>query len=258
MSANISGEACSCQDEGIKASEIAEKLAVLGLKPDACASQGLALYLGMLCRWNRQINLVGPKKAEEIFADLFWDSFHLALFIQKLEHAPSALPPQPRCWDLGAGAGIPGIPLRLLWQKGEYALIEPRQKRALFLENVLARLNLPATRLFAQSAEEFFARKEAQPGADLILSRAFMPWKALLEFVETRLAEKGIVLIMASEPPEDALPQCWQVLESYKYTPGLQYMPNLGKGGNLRQRYFWVLSHERPGGCQALKDTAPK
>ena len=44
------------------------------------------------------------------------------------------LPESPETWDLGAGAGIPGIPLRLVWDSGTFTLVEVREKRVLFLE----------------------------------------------------------------------------------------------------------------------------
>lgn len=106
--------------------------------PDA-ALPGLAEYLQLLCRWNKAMNLVGAHHWRDAMQRLVADSFHLATFLDGLP-----LPEDPLCWDLGSGAGLPAIPLRMAWQRGTCWLVEAREKRALFLSTVLAREEPPA------------------------------------------------------------------------------------------------------------------
>ena len=94
----------------------------------------LAGYLGLLIQWNRVMNLVGTRAAEDTFFTLVVDSLHLGRFLREDVEYSAA----PCCWDLGSGAGLPGLPLRMIWQEGDYWMVEAREKRALFLSTVLA------------------------------------------------------------------------------------------------------------------------
>ncbi len=156
-------------------------------------AEKLSAYLNLLMRWNSVINLVGAKNWREALETLIIDSFYLAQFFRK-EIRPK-LPCSFEIWDLGAGAGLPGIPLRILWQDGEYWMVERREKRALFLSTVLTRLPLPGTYVFRGRAEVFMRNRKA----NLVVSRAFMPWKKLLGFVRGHLQNDGVVVFLSLE-----------------------------------------------------------
>ena len=186
-------------------------------------------YLDLLLTWNRAINLTGGRNRAEILNRLIPDSFHLAAFLEspELSQLP-ALAGAPRVWDLGAGAGLPGIPLRMVWDKGAYTLVEAREKRALFLANALAALDLPRTTAFRGTAEALFAREPL--GADIILSRAFMPWEKLLTFCEPGLAPGSLLIVFASEAC-GTLPAPWRLAAERDYCVGQS------------RRWFWALQH---------------
>ncbi|HDQ40421.1 MAG TPA: 16S rRNA (guanine(527)-N(7))-methyltransferase RsmG [Desulfonatronum sp.] len=129
---------------------------------------GLDRYLQMLLKWNKRVNLVGPGSWQTILADLVADSWQLADYLETLP-----LPEAPRTADLGAGAGLPGIPLRLFWTAGDYHLVEIRQKRSAFLLQAVSALGLQRTFVRLQRAEQALP---ALAPVELCLSRAFMPW----------------------------------------------------------------------------------
>ena len=184
----------------------------------------LAAYLSLLTRWNRVMNLAGAKTWREALV-LAADSFFLARFLEGLP-----LPAQPLTWDLGAGAGLPGIPLRMAWQAGEYHMVEAREKRAIFLHTAISQLALPRTLAARARAEDFFARMRAEKRpADCILSRAFMPWERLLPFVAGSLAPAGCVCIAATRPPPKGLPAGWTLAAEYAYEL------------DGARRFFWAL-----------------
>jgi 16S rRNA (guanine527-N7)-methyltransferase len=142
------------------------------------------------------MNLVGPATWPEILETLVQDSWHLADLLHTIEPRPG------QTLDLGAGAGLPGIPLRVFWQQGEYFLVEPRQKRALFMEQAAAHMKLPRTKVICARME---ALPPARREADLIVSRAFMPWQKLLGAVKSYLAPQGRVLVMSNETSADTV-----------------------------------------------------
>ncbi|WP_369694479.1 16S rRNA (guanine(527)-N(7))-methyltransferase RsmG [Mailhella massiliensis] len=174
----------------------------------------LAGYLSLLMQWNRKMNLVGARHWRDALEELVMDSFHLSRFLQ--EQVLPTLPPAPVAWDLGAGAGLPGIPLRILWQEGSYWMVESRDKRTIFLSTVLARCPLKNTRVFRGRAEQFMEGKKA----DLIVSRAFMPWKELLGFVRGHLTEGGSIVFLSKEELKAEEPMPWEEIASTAYAVG--------------------------------------
>lgn len=183
---------------------------------------GLALYINQLLRGSRAMNLVGKSGPAEILRDLICDSFHLAHFLEKLYPAGA----EPVIWEPGAGAGLPGVPLRMVWRTGDYTMIEIREKRALFLDNVLGRLKLPATRVFRGPLEKLHASTPNKP--DCILSRAFKPWPELVELCQPMLKPGGLLVILAHEPPPKETP--WKVAAASSYPSG------------AGSRWFWALA----------------
>jgi 16S rRNA (guanine527-N7)-methyltransferase len=183
---------------------------------------GISRYLRLLLKWNPRINLVGPSDWQTILADLVADSWHLGDFLQTLP-----LPDDPCTVDLGAGAGLPGIPLRLFWNAGDYHLVEIRQKRTAFLLQAVAALELRRTFVCPGRAEQALP---ALAPVDLCLSRAFMPWPNLLELVRPWLGYDGLLVVMAGQAPPDVLPPPWRLVAATDYLA-------VGK-----VRYFWALA----------------
>lgn len=173
-----------------------------GLPVPDQALRPLALYLTELIRWNSVMNLVGARDWREALVNLAGDSFHLAAFLADLP-----LPAAPLHWDLGSGAGLPGIPLRMVWERGDYWLVEAREKRALFLSRMLCCLHLPRTRVHRGRVEAFFGTQAR--GADCVISRAFMPPDTLLPLLAPHLTPDGLVILLCNRPPA-ALPPGWE------------------------------------------------
>ena len=221
--------ASSAHSQEIASADLAAACRALRCPVPEEALAPLGAYLSLLMRWNRVMNLTGAKTWREALI-LAADSFFLARFLEELP-----LPAQPLTWDLGAGAGLPGLPLRMVWQDGEYHMVEVREKRAIFLHTVLSRLALPRTLAVHERAEDFFARMFAlKRQADCMLSRAFMPWERLLPFVADSLGPDGCVCIAATRPPPDALPERWILAAEYAYElDGVR-------------RFFWALRKKPP------------
>lgn len=177
-------------NETLDAARVAAASARLGRVLTDDQAGMLAVYLGLLVKWNSRMNLVGPATWPEILETLIQDSWRLADLLQAIDPQPA------ETLDLGAGAGLPGIPLRVFWTAGDYWLVEPRQKRALFMEQAAAHMRLPRTRVLCARME---ALPPARRQAGLIVSRAFMPWKKLLAEVRGYLAPGGRVLVMSNE-----------------------------------------------------------
>ena len=77
--------------------------------------------------------------------------------------------------DVGSGAGLPGIPLALARPDLDIELLEPLQRRAIFLEEVVAALGLDRVRVVRGRAEDAVGAA----GVDVVTARAVAPLSRL-------------------------------------------------------------------------------
>jgi len=201
--------------------QVAEAAQELGRALDEAQAAALATYLGLLEKWNAKTNLVGPRTWRAMLAELVADSWHLADLLSGLD-----LPPDVVTLDFGAGAGIPGVPLRVFWQAGSYVLVEPRTKRVAFLRQCLAMMRLPRTEVFEGRAEAL--RREA----DICLSRAFQPWREFLGTAgrHARGGEPPLAVVFSNEAaPDGPVPHGYGLALARAY-------PSRGRTG-----YIWIF-----------------
>ncbi|WP_457571590.1 16S rRNA (guanine(527)-N(7))-methyltransferase RsmG [Desulfovulcanus sp.] len=202
--------------------ELHREVEQAGFSLEAEQINKLYSFLTLLIKWNKVINLVGLKNWVEIFRSLIVDSLYLKDFLLSLP-----LKKSPRTFDLGAGAGLPGIPLRIVWGAGEYYLIEVRNKRVVFMRNALSQLSLPKTSVLGMRVQE--VPEELLP-PDLIISRAFMPWPKLLPLARKLMPDHGVAVVMAnSAGPENEQLFPWRVMKISSYEV------------QKKKRYFWAL-----------------
>lgn len=221
----VSGVAPSASAPGSVLEKFFLSYTISGLGP--AQAHKLAQFVELLAKWNTRTNLVGPREPLAIAQNLIVDSLYLAEFLRKL-----SLPPAPEIWDLGSGAGIPGIPLHIINDAGNYHLVEVREKRVLFLRTALALLKLTRTQVFSGQAQTFMPmRAKAQKPASLIISRAFMPWQKLLPLSAPYLAPGGYLMVLSNDPPpiNFIFPGNWKLAQTLAYRV-LE-----------KERYFWAL-----------------
>lgn len=172
-------------------------------------SDRFSRYLDLLGLWNRSQNLTGLQGPAEIVRGLFEDSL---LFLPLLPDRPL------RVVDLGAGAGIPGIPLRIVDEGIDLTLVESRRKRVSFLRAVRRELGFERGMVIEEGRAEVLAREiTARDGVfDVALARAIGDLRKVVPMALSYLKPKGLFIMSA--PPPDRLAGlvgeshgCWQV-----------------------------------------------
>lgn len=181
-----------------------------GLGRDLTAGQAelLSGYLRLVDRFRSKVNLVGPSDWETVLGTLVADSWHVADFLSGPAGA-AVLPPtgQPvLCLDFGAGAGLPGLPLRAFFDRGDYVLLEAREKRAFFLNEAVARLGLSGLSVAEGRVEDTVPGIVANhPDAFVLcISRAFAPWPQFLALCRRLVRPPMAALTMTGEAPAEA------------------------------------------------------
>jgi 16S rRNA (guanine527-N7)-methyltransferase len=126
-----------------------------------------------------------------------------ALFLDSLLFL-RVLPPAVRSVaDLGSGAGLPGIPIKIVRPEIEVALVESRERRTSFLSAVVRELRLPGIRVLNERAEDLV--DEAGPRFGAVLMRCAGDPGRLLPLA-TRLVYPGGTVIAAGPPERQELP----------------------------------------------------
>ena len=142
---------------------------VLDVSRETCAR--LEMHVSLLRRWQERINLVAPNSLAQVWRRHVFDSGQLSLIRPKLA-AP--------WYDLGSGAGFPGLVLAILGL-GEVHLVESDQRKCVFLGE--------ARRLTGATATVLNRRIEAlsAPAAS-ITARALAPLPRLLQLAAPLIA----------------------------------------------------------------------
>jgi 16S rRNA (guanine527-N7)-methyltransferase len=121
------------------------------------------LYLSQLLAWNRTINLTSITDPYEVISKHFVDSL-TALSAFKF-------PFESTVFDVGSGAGFPGIPLKIAQSDLRLVLVEPSQKKCSFLHSIVGALKLEQVSIYPGELKQY-AAQEPRPLADVMLLRA--------------------------------------------------------------------------------------
>lgn len=150
-------------------------------------------YLDLFVQWNRVHRMTALDSPAAIVRDLFLDSL---LFFALLPSPPI------KVVDIGAGSGVPGLPLRLADPRIALTMIDSRRKRASFLLTTCRELGLADVAVREGRAEELVRAEPALAGAfDVVVTRAAGPISSLIPVAMQFLKDGGILLAAASPKP---------------------------------------------------------
>lgn len=136
-------------------------------------------YCRLLVEGNQRANLTGVREPESIMTRLFLDSLTLIAALPAPVQSESI---NVQAIDVGAGAGLPGIPLAIVRPNWTMVLVESIGKKARFLEETAAALELPGVKVQQARAEEIGLDKAWRDSADICTARAVASLDVLLEY----------------------------------------------------------------------------
>ena len=160
------------------------------MKQDPARDARLATYRDLLLRWNRTINLVSARTAEDV------DRRHVA---DSLQIVP-LLPEEGPIADLGSGGGLPGLVIAAGLPEREVHLVESDRRKAAFLIEAAAAMGLKRVKVHAQRIEE-----ATLPPLAAVTARALAPLAALLGLAAPLLAPGGICIFPKGRAAEEEL-----------------------------------------------------
>lgn len=145
----------------------------------------LIRYIELISQWNRTYNLTAIRDLDAMITRHLLDSLSISPFVVGK-----------RVLDVGTGAGLPGIPLAIIYPDKQFTLLDSNQKKTRFLQQVVYTLKLHNVKIVHHRIEEFSSEK-----FDIILSRAFSTLKDFIVMSKHLLHEQGAFLAMKGVYP---------------------------------------------------------
>lgn len=154
----------------------------LGIELDPAQTALFSRYLSLLQM--EKHNLTAITSPQEIVEKHFLDSLTVVSAV-KIE-------PEWPVLDVGSGAGFPGIPLKILLPGIRLVLLEPRAKRALFLETVVREMGLRGVTVECRRAEDYLHDPRVRERFLLVTARAVAHLSILAEYCLPALTPGGL------------------------------------------------------------------
>jgi 16S rRNA (guanine527-N7)-methyltransferase len=145
--------------------------------------------------------------------------------------------------DIGTGAGLPGVALKIACPSIELTLIDSTQKKALFLDHIVATLGLEGVSVVAGRAEELAHDAQYREHFDAVLARGVAKLASLAELTLPFCAVGGAFIAMKNWPPDaevDEAEGAFTILGGR-----LRQIVRIGLGG-LEDRSLVVIDKVRP------------
>lgn len=154
-------------------------------------------YFELLVEWNQKINLTAITEKEEVYLKHFYDS--IAPILQGLIENQEI-----KLLDIGAGAGFPSLPMKILYPQLDVTIIDALNKRINFLQLLAEELDLEGVHFYHGRAEDFAQDKSFRAQFDIVTARAVARMQVLSELTIPYLKVGGKLLALkASNAPEE-------------------------------------------------------
>ena len=161
------------------------------------ANEMFAKYSKMLLHYNEFMNLTAITEPEEVKEKHFLDSATLILSDKLLKGSTLI--------DIGAGAGFPSMPVKIIREDLNVTMLDSLNKRINFLNDVIAELELKNIKAVHQRAEDAGKNKEFREKFDIATARAVAGLAVLAEYALPFVKLGGYFVAMKGNAPEDEI-----------------------------------------------------
>lgn len=182
----------------MKPEEFYTALQVHGIELSDQQKEQFQRYFQLLVEWNEKMNLTAITEESEVYLKHFYDS--IAPILQG--HITNS---SFRLLDIGAGAGFPSLPMKILYPEIDVTIIDSLQKRIHFLTHLAEELGLVKVHFYHGRAEDFAQDKAFRSQFDLVTARAVARMQVLSELTIPYLKVHGRLIALKASQAEDEL-----------------------------------------------------
>ena len=163
---------------------LADSARAFGITLTPAQDDAFETYYRELVAWNARVNLTAITARDDVLVKHFLDS---------LSVAPQLRDGQ-RVIDLGAGAGFPGLPLKIVLPHLRLTLLEATGKKVAFLKHIITQLELRNTVAVQARAEDLAHHAAHRAQYDVAVARAVANLATLLEYALPFVRQGGIFI----------------------------------------------------------------
>jgi len=174
----------------------------LGISLSHDQQEKLGLFVQEVWAWQKKMNLVGVTTKERMIRELLLDSLVPLPYLPK---TGSLL-------DLGSGAGFPAIPLKICLPAVHFQLLEPMNRKAVFLRHIIRLLGLDRIEVTCARIEES-AETLTSHAYEAITARAVTSLRRTLEWCGPYLAKKGMLVSFQGSSWKKALEESGHIMK---------------------------------------------
>lgn len=167
-------------------------------------------YYELLMEWAERVSLTAVRDLDGVQRRHFLES---AALIPVLAEEGLSLRDR-SIIDIGSGAGIPGIPLKIIEPSLRLTLIEAKQRKSEFLQALLPELGLDDVAILTKRAEEAGRDPAQRDQYDFAVAKALAPLRTLLELTLPFVQMGGVVIAPKGREAEREAKEARDALET--------------------------------------------
>jgi 16S rRNA (guanine527-N7)-methyltransferase len=196
--------------------ELQRGISSLSLNCNEEMLSSLLAYIDLLKKWNSAYNLLGGNESDSLVSRHILDSLSINPYLEGNLIA-----------DIGAGAGLPGIPLAILNPDKNFVLIDSNGKKTRFMFQAKIQLGLDNISIENCRIEHYQSIQQI----DMVMCRAFSTLADALTMLQPIFSDECKLLAMKGLYPEDEiarLPDGFELSKSIKLdVPGSESQRHL-------------------------------
>lgn len=201
--------------------------ASLGVKISASQVEQFTRYYAALSTWNERVNLTAITAEKEVVIKHFLDSLSCLKGVD--------FPDGSETLDVGAGAGFPGVPLKIVRPGIRLTSLDSVEKKLAFLRHLGDELGLSEFRVIHGRAEDLGRNPSHREQYSLVVARAVANLAVLGEYCLPFCRVGGVMLAMKGPTAAEEVAEAGRALEVL--------------GGAVRE----IVALELPGGGGARR-----
>ena len=165
-------------------------------------------YFTSLIETNKKVNLTRITEKDDVYLKHFFDSITPLFTFGEIFTKSQTL-----C-DVGAGAGFPSIPLKIMVPELRVTIVDSLGKRLNFLQELVTQLDLKNVALVHGRAEDVGQNKQYREQFDIVTARAVANMAVLSEYCLPLVKKNGNFIALKGPKAEDELNSSQKALKS--------------------------------------------
>ncbi len=168
---------------------------MLGIEISADQEEAFQIYASELLKWNQSHSLTAIRDVEGVRIRHFLDSLSCLLAMDSSPHM--------KVIDVGSGAGLPGLALKIVQDSMQLTLLESVGKKVHFIDHMVQVLRLKDVNVEKARAEDYAHEEDQRESYDWAIARALAPLNVLAEYLLPFVCLGGFMLAQKGAAAEE-------------------------------------------------------